>query len=133
MRKIIMLATISVVVTGSLTMAADKTPAKFIQQPVTPAGQIQAARDIIRRVTPSIAPRFKLEIIPAVNGHDVFEVESSENGTITLRGNSGVSLASAYNYYLKNYCHTMISWCGSQLSIPSPLPRVPRKVREICG
>jgi len=104
----------------------------FIQQQVTEQTQIDAAAGIIKRITPGIAGRFNLEIIPAADGKDVFEIESLKPGMITLRGNNGVSLAGAYNHYLKNYCRCMVLWCGNQLNIPSPLPQVTSKIRIIC-
>ena len=38
-----------------------------------------------------------------MNGRDVFEIEDGGNNTIIVRGNNGISLASGFNYYLKNY------------------------------
>lgn len=37
---------------------------------------------------------------------------------ITIRGNSGVSLASGYNYYLENYLHLSMSFTGSHFLEP---------------
>lgn len=50
---------------------------------------------------------------------------------IVLRGNNGVSVASALNYYLKHYAHCEISWNGSNLDIPSPMPRVAERIRKV--
>lgn len=36
-------------------------------------------------------------------GKDVFEIRDGANGTIVIRGNSGIAMASGLNYYLKNY------------------------------
>ena len=38
---------------------------------------------------------------------DVFEVLDGEDGKILIRGNNGVSLASGFNYYLKNYARIL--------------------------
>lgn len=46
--------------------------------------------------------KFKFELRNDLNGNDVFELENG-NGKIIVRGNDGVSLASGFNYYLKNY------------------------------
>ncbi|MBN8457499.1 MAG: alpha-N-acetylglucosaminidase [Verrucomicrobia bacterium] len=94
-------------------------------------GQDQAAGALVRRVIPQQADQFVCEIIPAADGKDVFEVESL-NGKIVLRGSTGVSIASAFNYYLKEFCHCQISWCGDQLNPPAVLPPVPAKVRVVC-
>lgn len=90
----------------------------------------EAAQALIQRVLPSRAKEFSLEMIPREPGGDVFELESRGEG-IVLRGNNGVSLASALNWYLKYYCHAHVSWCGSQLDLPKPLPAVPVKVRHV--
>ena len=48
---------------------------------------------------------FVFEIREANDGKDVFEIENGENGKIVIRGNDGVSMASAFNYYLRYYCN----------------------------
>ena len=91
---------------------------------------ILAAKDLIQRVTPSVQNRFVLQIISQENDKDVFELESKD-GKIILSGNNGVSLASAFNYYLKEYCHCLYSLWGDQMSPPENLPVVPQKVRKV--
>jgi len=90
-----------------------------------------AARGLIERVLPEQARQFVVETIPADNGRDVFEVES-RGSKIVLRGDNGVSIASALNWYLQNECHCDISWnCGDQLNLPARLPVVPEKIRVV--
>lgn len=88
-----------------------------------------AARSLVERLLPGHTQQFVLETIAPDNGRDVFEVESRD-GKIVLRGNDGVSIASALNWYLKKECHCDVSWnCGDQLSLPESLPSVPEKIR----
>ena len=87
-------------------------------------------RELIQRLLPEHAKSFTVEFIPADNSQDVFELES-QAGQIVLRGNNGVSVASALNWYLKHYCHCHVSWCGSQLQLPDSLPALPVKVRQV--
>jgi alpha-N-acetylglucosaminidase len=90
--------------------------------------QKKAATDLIKRVVPDYADSFVVEFIEKdADGKDLFEVESQQ-GKIILRGNDGVSIASALNYYLKHFCHCQISWNGINLDIPNPMPTVPAKV-----
>jgi alpha-N-acetylglucosaminidase len=89
-----------------------------------------ATAALLGRVVPGHAHDFVTEIIPQDAGHDVFEIESM-NGRIVLRGNNGVSLASALNWYLKYNCHGQISWCGDNLELPKTLPAVEKKIRIV--
>lgn len=54
---------------------------------------------------------------------------------VVLRGNTGVAMASALNYYLKYFCFASVTWgvngTGDQLALPSPLPVVPSKMRTV--
>jgi alpha-N-acetylglucosaminidase len=86
-----------------------------------------AVYDLIKRIIPKAAGAFKVEILEPVNGKDRFELES-KNGKIILRGTNGVAAASAFNYYLKNYAHCDITWNGTNLNLPNPLPSVPQKI-----
>lgn len=90
----------------------------------------QAAQQLLERLLPGQAGRFGFEVIPDANGADVFEIED-ERGRIVLRGNKGVSLASALNWYLKYYAHSSVSWRGDNLRLPEPLPAVKEKIRRI--
>jgi len=103
----------------------------FLVHRATGATPEVAARQLARRVAPALAGKVTFETIPLDNGHDVFEVESL-GGKIVLRGNDGVAMASALNYYLEEFGHCEISWnCGNQLALPNPPPPVPRKVRVV--
>ena len=83
----------------------------------------QASRAFINRVIPGGKDdAFIIESIPQQNGKDVFEL-AGRNGKIVLRGNNGLSVASALNYYLKNYCLVEISW-NTDVKIPANLPQV---------
>jgi alpha-N-acetylglucosaminidase len=88
----------------------------------------QAARDLVRRVLPANA--FRVEIIPVDQGRDVFEIES-RGDKIVLRGNNGVAVGSALNWYLKYYCQCHYSLKAQQMRLPKPLPRVQPKIRRV--
>ncbi|MCI9426332.1 MAG: leucine-rich repeat protein [Eubacterium sp.] len=47
---------------------------------------------------------FRFELRSSLeDGKDIFEIKDGENNTILIRGNSGLAMASGFNYYLKNY------------------------------
>jgi alpha-N-acetylglucosaminidase len=109
----------------ALGQPAERAPA------VDSAATRQAALALIRRVVPSHAADFEVTVIPPAGQNDVFEIQS-DGGRIVLRGNNGVSIASALNRYLEEFGHCEISWdCGDQLSLPASLPSVPSKIRVV--
>jgi alpha-N-acetylglucosaminidase len=91
---------------------------------------IKATDAFIKRIVKSNATNFIVEEIKKENNKDVFELESKA-GKIILRGNNGLSIASALNYYLKNYCHVLYSWNEFEITLPAELPKVTNKVRRI--
>ena len=84
----------------------------------------------IHRIIPEASSNFNIEYIEKENNKDVFEIEGV-NGKIVLRGNNGVSIASALKYYLEHFCHNIITWNGSNLKLPSPLPIKFKKVHKV--
>ncbi|HEX6428869.1 MAG TPA: alpha-N-acetylglucosaminidase, partial [Niastella sp.] len=89
-----------------------------------------AVTAFVQRIVKDRSSSFIIEAIPQQNGKDVFELESRK-GKIVLRGNNGLSVASALNYYLQQYCNCHISWNGTNLHLPSPLPLVTKKVHKV--
>ena len=82
--------------------------------------------------------RFQFELISQEEGNDVFEIDTSTQegkNFPVLRGNNGVALASALNYYLKYQCFCSVSWgdngSGDQLRLPEPLPTDFSRVRHV--
>ncbi len=92
------------------------------------AAPVDAARALIARILSSRACQVEVEIIPRDAGRDVFEVET-RGGRLVLRGNDGVAVGSALNWYLRNVAHAQRSWDGDNLALPAVLPPVPAKVR----
>lgn len=89
-----------------------------------------AVKGLIERLVPEAADHFVIQHIPKENGKDVFEVES-KNGKVILRGNNGVSVASALNYYLEHFCQCNVTWNGTNLHLPDPLPIVKKKIHKV--
>ena len=66
---------------------------------------------------------FEVKDYPSEN--DTYEIEQGENGTIIIRGNNGVAMASGFNHYLKYYCNVVYDpLFVSQLDMPDTLPEV---------
>jgi len=94
---------------------------------------IKAADSLVRRILPAEqANDILLEALPATGGRDTFEIEQAPKRKIVLRGNNGVSLASAIYFYLTEYCHFQLTWNGTHIEFfkDQRLPEVPVKVRK---
>lgn len=107
-----------------LTMAAGAQ----VRSAVKPGRK--AAMELIERVLPGCSHRFEVKFIPAEEGKDVFEL-SVRNGKVVLAGNNGVSVASALNYYLKNYCNFELTWNGPGCGLPERFPLEVEPVRKV--
>jgi len=88
---------------------------------------INSSLELIKRILPNHYQFFSVEYLPQKNDKDRFEIES-RNNKIILRGNNGVSVASALRYYLNNYAHCQITWNGTNLRLPAIPPMVDKKV-----
>lgn len=97
------------------------------------AGSVQeaAAEALLNRLLPTHVSSFVFKIVPkeACHGHSCFILTnfnpSSKDGPeITIKGTTGVELASGLHWYLKYWCGAHISWDktgGAQIaSIPNP-------------
>lgn len=93
----------------------------------SPVLDLAASRALITRVVPAYASKFHVEKLDG--GSDEFEIESVD-GNVVLRGNCGVSVASALYYYIKEYGKGQITWNGSNLKLLNPLPIVEKKIRK---
>ncbi|PSL33950.1 alpha-N-acetylglucosaminidase TIM-barrel domain-containing protein [Dyadobacter jiangsuensis] len=110
--------------------ARRETVRLFSAEGISSAGnQKNAAEALLKRVVPSHAGQFLVEIIAKENGKDVFEIESIQN-KVMLRGSNAVSVASALNWYLKYFAHCQLSWNGDNLRLPEKLPAVKEKLRK---
>ncbi len=90
---------------------------------------VKAARELVQRMMPLHADQIDIEQITAgPEGGDVFEVETS-NHRLVLRGNSGVAIGAALNWYLQNIAHAQLSWDGDNPVPRGPLPPVPTRTR----
>ncbi len=87
----------------------------------------QAVYALIKRIIPTHADHFIIQFIQKEKTKDIFEIESRA-GKIILRGNNGISIASALHYYLKTFANCQITWNGTNLNLPNQLPAIPKKI-----
>jgi alpha-N-acetylglucosaminidase len=127
MKHLVTLIAGGVLATGMLMPINGHAQSPTVSQP-QPA--VQAAQALIGRLLPKHTSQFILDIIPADQGKDVFEIESKD-GKVVLRGNSALSMSVGLNWYLKYTCYCQVSFNGNQLALPEQLPVVKEKVRQI--
>lgn len=117
---------------GSAAPAYAATAAPVSSVASSQSDYAAAAKALIARVLPGHAGDFICETIPSDAGRDVFEIEAV-GGKIILRGNDGVSLAMAFNTYLRDFAHADFDWYATKpLEIAGALPAVPAKIRRTC-
>lgn len=99
--------------------------------PTAAVGQtdtMSPARNLIDRIAPGRSSDFIVEQIAAAEGRNVFELEG-RGAKVIVRGDSPLSAAVGFNWYLKYYAHAHVSLNGCQVNLPPTLPAVPQKVR----
>jgi len=94
---------------------------------------------VSRVLGPQYVNSFIFQVIPDVNGYDVYEISPTSNGTIIIRGNAGYVLSAGLNWYLKYTANCSFSWgrngSGNQIrNLPLPstgLPQPPSTIRMV--
>jgi len=109
----------------------------FLSPLITAFGQesmtIRESKALIQRVLEKHTNDFLLKEIPTENGRDVFEV-ATQNGKIALSGNNAVSIATAFNWYLKETAHVSYDWQAIHpLTIPGNLPLPVARTHKTCS
>lgn len=89
--------------------------------------------DLIKRNTPLLSELTNIEYIEKDNGNGVYEIDACD-GRLVLRGDCKISLAVAYNRYLKDYLGVNLSHCGNNTVVEPKLKKLPlpdKKIRQI--
>lgn len=84
---------------------------------------------LVGRLLPGYQSQFVFQELPSQKPVDYFEISTFQK-KILIKGNSPVSLASGFNWYLKYTCHASTSWCGNQLKLPKKLPLPDKVIRK---
>lgn len=84
------------------------------------------AKGVIQRLIGDRANEIEFQTIPAENGFDSFEI-TAKNGKLHIGGSSTVAICYGFNTYLKEACHSMVTWSGRNLNIPAIWPEYEKK------
>lgn len=87
---------------------------------------ILPAKGVIQRLIGSRVNKIEFQTISPVNGFDTFEI-TAKNGNLCVAGSSTVAICYGFNTYLKDACHSMVTWSGRNLNIPSVWPDYEKK------
>ncbi|MEI7982760.1 MAG: alpha-N-acetylglucosaminidase N-terminal domain-containing protein [Bacteroidota bacterium] len=88
--------------------------------------------ELIARVMPDQKNFFVTELSSSSEGKDVFEIETFSDNKIVLRGNGPLSVAVAFNWYLKYLANLSYDWqATTTLSGKDKLPLPERKIRRV--
>lgn len=121
--------------TNYIVDAQDVTPFAGSQydpetHPITSEETINEVKGIIeRQVGSNYVNWFTFALAEDADGYDYFTL-SDENGKVKVTGNSGVSLATGVNHYLKYFCNVHISQVGNQVNMPDSVVAVGAPVHK---
>ncbi|HSU52048.1 MAG TPA: alpha-N-acetylglucosaminidase, partial [Segetibacter sp.] len=82
---------------------------------------LKNVRELAKRILKDRAQNFTFQLVHDINTKGFYEVSGVGN-KILIKGNSGVSLASGLNYYLKKYCNSQFTTIDEHIAIPAKLP-----------
>lgn len=95
---------------------------------------ITESKDLIERVLPGHSSQFIIKTVKSKP--DFFEISHTPQGKIVLKGNNGISIATAFNWYLKYVAHLSYDWQTTEpltinnLPLPDSIIRKESSVKE---
>jgi alpha-N-acetylglucosaminidase len=89
---------------------------------------LETADALASRLAPSLSKSIVFKLGNSNRNQDYFRLETL-SGKLCITANNANSMAVGLNYFLKNYCHTTISWyVDDQILLPRKLPVVSHPV-----
>ena len=83
----------------------------------------QAANNVlVRTIGANEASKFQF-VYTVSEGYDSFSIQV-KNNKVYVSGSSPTALCRGAYDYLRNECHSIISWSGNRINIPEQLPQV---------
>lgn len=89
---------------------------------------IEYAVALVNRITPSFADNIKFRKENSEN--DFFEL-IPDNGNLIIAGNNAGSLATGFNYFLREFCKVSVSWnLNDKISVPGEFPTISNSIKK---
>lgn len=83
---------------------------------------VAEARALVNRIAPKYSDKVVFHQQSNAEQKDYYEIQFKEN-KLHITANNANSMAVGFNYYLKNYCYTSVSWLASnQIVLPKKCP-----------
>ena len=82
---------------------------------------VTPAKQVIERRIGSRVNDIEFKVLPGNDGYDEFSV-SAKDGKLVLSADSPVAFCYAFHKYLREACHSMETWSGSNMNIPAEWP-----------
>ena len=94
-------------------------------RPAASLSPVETAAGVLsRQLGPATAARFHLSLLPpTADGHPAYTLEASA-GEVHLAGTTAAAICRGAYAFLREQCGAMITWSGSHLDLPTPLPAV---------
>lgn len=90
--------------------------------------EIGYAKGLVMRISPSFSDR--IIFIKEKSDKDFFELKS-ENDNLLITGNNAGSMATGFNYFLREFCKVSVSWnLNDKISIPKNFPKTVINIRK---
>ena len=83
--------------------------------------QEDAARGVISRLIGKRSADFKFIQTNPTDGKDSYQI-TAKNGTVEVKGSTGVAMCRGAYDYLKTKCNVLVTWDGDQLNLPTKFP-----------
>jgi hypothetical protein len=114
-----------------LSKIKDKDGKYDINKTFTTADTVKALEGLVTRILgEQYVSWFSFEVAPGtVNKNDYYEI-SDKSGKIHIKGNTGVSIATGLNYYLKYYCKVNVSQETKQVDMPKSVVKVGSTIKR---
>ena len=83
---------------------------------------VAEARALVNRIAPKYSDKVVFHQQSNAEQKDYYEIQFKEN-KLHITANNANSMAVGFNYYLKNYCYTSVSWlAANQIVLPKKMP-----------
>lgn len=91
---------------------------------------VVAAQGLVKRIAPQFSSQVVFHQEPNSEQKDTYQLQFKD-GKLHITANSANAMAVGFHYYLKNYCHTSVSWfADNQIVLPKKMPTFTETIKN---